>query len=198
MFSKGRMTSNRACAADVSLPSTTGTLDLFADNYIRRPDSAHTFRTQRSPDYTAEMDNQSKPHTIQPNPELPPPPRGIPGVPAPTPFSRRNSPANLGGSACISEIVPAISSARQFGGRSGMIRQPQCRNWLHFYRITCRLSKIGRKKVYIAPALTCLYASLSEADVLSAGAASGRLLRSCCRDRATGDHVMPRRTTCAC
>ena len=29
-----------------------------------------------------------------------------------------------------------------------MIRQPQCRNWLHFYRITCRLSKIGRKKVY--------------------------------------------------
>ena len=56
-------------------------------------------------------------------------------------------PANLGDSACISEIVQAISAVRQFGGRSGMIRQPQCRNWLHFYRITCRLSKIGRKKV---------------------------------------------------
>ena len=30
-----------------------------------------------------------------------------------------------------------------------MIRQPQCRNWLHFYRMPCRLSKIGQKKVYI-------------------------------------------------
>ena len=58
-------------------------------------------------------------------------------------------PANLGDSACISEIVQAISAVRQFGGRSGMIRQPQCRNWLHFYRITCRLSKTGRKKVYV-------------------------------------------------
>ena len=58
-------------------------------------------------------------------------------------------PANLGDSACISEIAQAISAVRQFGGRSGMIRQPQCRNWLHFYRITCRLSKIGREKVYM-------------------------------------------------
>ena len=58
-------------------------------------------------------------------------------------------PANLGDSACISEIVQAISAVRQFGGRPGMIRQPQCRNWLHCYRITCRLSKIGRKKVYM-------------------------------------------------
>ena len=55
-------------------------------------------------------------------------------------------PDNLGDSACISEIVQATSAVRQFGGRSGMIRQPQCRNWLHFYRITCRLSKTGRKK----------------------------------------------------
>ena len=52
-----------------------------------------------------------------------------------------------GRNACVSEIAQAISAVRQFGGRSGMIRQPQCRNWLHFYRITCRLSKIGRKKV---------------------------------------------------
>ena len=58
-------------------------------------------------------------------------------------------PANLGDSACISEIVQAISAVRQFGGRSGMIRQPQCRNWLHLYRITCRSSKNGRKKVYV-------------------------------------------------
>ena len=56
-------------------------------------------------------------------------------------------PANLGDSACISEIVQAISAVRQFGGRSGMVRQPQCRKWLHFNRSTCRLSKIGRKKV---------------------------------------------------
>ena len=55
-------------------------------------------------------------------------------------------PANLGDSACISEIVQAISAVRQFGGRPGMIRQPQFRNWLHCYRITCRLSKIGRKR----------------------------------------------------
>ena len=41
-------------------------------------------------------------------------------------------PANLGDSACILEIVQAISAFRQFGDRSGMIRQPQCRNWLHF------------------------------------------------------------------
>ena len=52
-------------------------------------------------------------------------------------------PANLGDSACISEIVQAISAVWQFGGRLGMIRRPQCRNWLHFYRITCRSSKIG-------------------------------------------------------
>ena len=57
-------------------------------------------------------------------------------------------PANLGDSACILEIVQAISAFRQFGDRSGMIRQPQCRNWLHFYRNACRLSKIGRKKVW--------------------------------------------------
>ena len=55
-------------------------------------------------------------------------------------------PANLGDSACSSEIVQVISAVRQFGGRSGMIRQSQCRNWLRFYRITCRLSKIGRKR----------------------------------------------------
>ena len=59
-------------------------------------------------------------------------------------------PANLGD---ISEIVQAISAVRQFGGRSGMIRQPQCRNWLHFYQITCRLSKIGRKNVYVLNAV---------------------------------------------
>ena len=41
-------------------------------------------------------------------------------------------PANLGDSACISEIVQAISAVRQFDGRSGMIRRPECRNWLHF------------------------------------------------------------------
>ena len=58
-------------------------------------------------------------------------------------------PANLGDSECISEIVQAISAVRQFGGRSGMVRQSQCRNWLLFYRITYRLSKIGRKRVYI-------------------------------------------------
>ena len=57
-------------------------------------------------------------------------------------------PANLGDSACISETVQVISAVWQFGGRSGMIRQPQCRNWLHFYRITCRLSKNGRKKAH--------------------------------------------------
>ena len=56
--------------------------------------------------------------------------------------------ANLSDSACISETVQVISAVWQFGGRSGMIRQPQCRNWLHFYRIICRLSKNGRKKVY--------------------------------------------------
>ena len=55
-------------------------------------------------------------------------------------------PANLGD---ISEIVQAISAVRQFGGRSSMIRQPQCRNWMHFFRITCRLCKIGREKVYV-------------------------------------------------
>ena len=57
-------------------------------------------------------------------------------------------PASLGDSACISEISQAMSAVRQFGGRSGMIRQPQYRNSLHFYRITCILSKISRKKVY--------------------------------------------------
>ena len=40
------------------------------------------------------------------------------------------------------------NSVRHFGGRSGMIRRADCRNWLHFYRIPCRLSIIGRKKVY--------------------------------------------------
>ena len=39
-------------------------------------------------------------------------------------------------------------SAGNFGGRSGMIRRADCRNWLHFYRIPCRLSIIGRKRVY--------------------------------------------------
>ena len=62
-------------------------------------------------------------------------------------------PANLGDSAYISEIVQEISAVLQFGGRSGMIRRPQCRNWSHFYRITCRLSKIGRKKVYLPSGL---------------------------------------------
>ena len=56
-------------------------------------------------------------------------------------------PDNLGGSACSSEIVQAILADRHFGGRSGMIRRAVCRIWLHFYRITCRLSIIGRKKV---------------------------------------------------
>ena len=56
-------------------------------------------------------------------------------------------PANLGGSACISEIVQAISAVRHFGGRSGIIRRAVCRNWLHFYRIPCRVFIIGRKKV---------------------------------------------------
>ena len=69
-------------------------------------------------------------------------------VPAHVPYIHL-FPANLGDSACISEIVQAISAVRQFGGRSGIIRQTQCRNWLHFYRIACRMSKIGRKKVYI-------------------------------------------------
>ena len=31
-------------------------------------------------------------------------------------------PANLGGSACSSEIVQAVSAVRQFGGGSGMTR----------------------------------------------------------------------------
>ena len=55
-------------------------------------------------------------------------------------------PAKLGDSVCISEIVQAISVVRQFGGCSGLIWRPECRNWLHFYRIPCRLSKIGREK----------------------------------------------------
>ena len=49
--------------------------------------------------------------------------------------------------------VQAILAVRQFGGRSGMIWRVVCRNWLHFYRITCILSKIGRKKVYNFPKL---------------------------------------------
>ena len=55
--------------------------------------------------------------------------------------------ANLGGSACSSEIVQAISAVRHFGSRSGMIRRADFRNWLHFYRIQCRLSIIGWVKV---------------------------------------------------
>ena len=57
-------------------------------------------------------------------------------------------PTNLGGSACSSEIVQAISADRHFGGHSGMIRH-NCRNWLHFYRIPCRLSILVGKKVYM-------------------------------------------------
>ena len=63
----------------------------------------------------------------------------------------------------------AISAVRQFGSRSGMIRQPQYRNWLHFYRITCRLSKIGRGKgvVNAAWSLTeCCFCCLAVCAVL--------------------------------
>ena len=45
-----------------------------------------------------------------------------------------NSPSNFGGSTVRRPV--------------GNVWQPQCRNWLHFYRITCKLSKICRKKVY--------------------------------------------------
>ena len=54
--------------------------------------------------------------------------------------------ADLGGSACSSEIVQVISVFRHFGGHSGMIRRADCRNWLHFYRIPCRLFIIGGKR----------------------------------------------------
>ena len=42
--------------------------------------------------------------------------------------------------------MQAISAVWQFAGR--MIRRPECRNWLHFNQISCRLSIIGREKVY--------------------------------------------------
>ena len=70
-----------------------------------------------------------------PDPRLRSPP---PAVSSPGGYT--HFPANLGGSACISELVQAISAVRHFDGRSGMIRRPEFRNWLHFYRIPCRLS----------------------------------------------------------
>ena len=54
-----------------------------------------------------------------------------------TVYSNTPFPANLGGSACSSEIVQAISAVLHFGDRSGMIRRADCRYWLHFYRIAC-------------------------------------------------------------
>ena len=38
------------------------------------------------------------------------------------------------------------NSAGNFDGRSGMIRRADCRNWLHFYRISCRLFMIFSEK----------------------------------------------------
>ena len=83
-------------------------------------------------------------------------------------------PANLGDSACISEIVQAVSAVRQFGGRSGIIRQPQCRTWLHFYRITCKLSKIGQKKVYSSRPSSWIYLQYTAQHIVNAaGRAQG-------------------------
>ena len=53
-----------------------------------------------------------------------------------------------------------ISAVRHFGGCSGMIRQPDCRNCLHFYRISWKSFIIDRKNVcnlvssHVSPSLT--------------------------------------------
>ena len=45
------------------------------------------------------------------------------------------------------EIMQAVSAVRYFGARSSIIRRADCRNWLHFYRIPCRLSLMVGKEL---------------------------------------------------
>ena len=60
-------------------------------------------------------------------------------------------PANLGDSACISEIVQAISALRQFGGRSavGYDSVAAMSKLVALLPNYVQIVKIGRKKVYL-------------------------------------------------